>query len=531
MRGKSPGILEGCCAPEARRTDERAGTRGPQGLSAPVGEPPELPAPPAAQGAGVARRIEEGVRGVGDLPMSVEPEPGARIVVVAAGPESSRLVQSSLGSEHSVEHCSDPRSALSRLMAAPADVTLVGISSPDDQRLVSQLCRSLPEMPVLALELVAGAADVAVLERAGALDCLMAPLSGGRLNASVEWTLERSRLLGENVRLRQKLRVIDSCRTLRNCLEPGEIYAVTLDLLLRALGRERGVALFRRSSVPGSDGVAFRGVDEERAHALHMRLLSEKPLSEFDVPREIGLQSASRFRDVLASVGCETGSALGVPLRGPQVEYGVLWIFGERRSFDGPQLEIARRIADDAEQALSIAEHFHRAQERAFVDDVTGSHNARYLLQATEREIRRAERYGKPLSVLFLDLDRFKRVNDQHGHLVGSRVLRDLAQVLQACIRQVDTLARYGGDEFTILLEDTPHEGGLQVAERIRRRVAESAFEGGAGAPVRLSISIGVATCPEHASERDEILDLADKAMYRAKSKGRNAVCSALEIP
>ena len=146
------------------------------------------------------------------------------------------------------------------------------------------------------------------------------------------------------------------------------------------------------------------------------------------------------------------------------------------------------------------------------------------------REIHRASRSGKELSVLFLDLDRFKRVNDQYGHLIGSNVLRRLSEVLLDCVRQVDTLARYGGDEFTILLVDTGLRGGLHVAERIRRTVAETIFEGAGGAPIRLTISIGVATYPDHARDREALLDAADKAMYRAKSKGRNCVCSAEEL-
>ena len=457
-------------------------------------------------------------------------EPRARIVVVAAGREVWSLARGALDPRYSLERCSDPTSARARLLEAPADLVLVAAPLPEAERWVSELSRALPGLPLLALQHAPGAEEAEVLRRAGALMCLEAPLSSSQLVAAVAWMLERGGLLEENARLRQTLRVLDSCRTLRNCLEPGEVYAVTLDLLLRSLDRERGVALFRRSGVPGSDGVAFRGIDEDRAHSLHMGLLAQKPLSEFDVPREIGLQRSSRFHELLADVGCETSLALGVPLRGPRDEYGVLWIFGEERVFDARQLELARRIADDAEQALSTAEHFHRAQERAFVDDVTGSHNARYLLQAMEREIHRAERHGKPLSVLFLDLDRFKRVNDMHGHLVGTRVLKNLAQVLGGCIRQVDTLARYGGDEFTILLEGTPHEGGLRVAERIRRSVADAVFEGVAGNSVQLTISIGVATCPDQAGERDELLDLADKAMYRAKSQGRNTVCSAREI-
>jgi diguanylate cyclase (GGDEF)-like protein len=217
-------------------------------------------------------------------------------------------------------------------------------------------------------------------------------------------------------------------------------------------------------------------------------------------------------------------------MRGGESESGIAWVFSDGRPFGELELEQARLVSGHAALALQNAERYHHAKERAFVDDVTEVYNARYLLQATEREIQRAERSGNDLSVLFLDLDRFKRVNDEHGHLVGSQVLRRLSLVLAECVRQVDTLARYGGDEFTILLVDTPHESALGVAERIRRTVADTIFEGEGGAAIRLTISIGVATCPLHARGRDALLDVSDKAMYRAKSLGRNCVCSANDL-
>ena len=151
-------------------------------------------------------------------------------------------------------------------------------------------------------------------------------------------------------------------------------------------------------------------------------------------------------------------------------------------------------------------------------------------MQAADREIARAQRYDQTMTMLFLDLDRFKLVNDKHGHLVGSRALRRLSEVLPGCIRQVDTLARYGGDEFTILLVDTPHAVGMDIAERIRCMVEQTTFEAGPGNPFRLSISIGVATYPDHGGSRESLLDAADKAMYRAKSLGRNCVCSAQDL-
>jgi diguanylate cyclase (GGDEF)-like protein len=315
-----------------------------------------------------------------------------------------------------------------------------------------------------------------------------------------------------------------------HCLDPGEVYAVALDLLLPALGRELGLALFRRSEMPGSDGIAFRGFDEVAATELQRRVAQAKADSALFAQREPCTTRGGPIGEALEELGVGGGPALLVPLHGAEKEEGLLWVPEQGRPTTPSDLEHAQLIAAHAELALANAERYHQAKERAFIDDVTEVYNARYLLQATEREIHRAARSGKELSVLFLDLDRFKRVNDQYGHLVGSNVLRRLSEVLLDCVRQVDTLARYGGDEFTILLVDTPLRGGVQVAERIRRTVAETLFEGTGGAPIRLTISIGVATFPDHARDREGLLDVADKAMYRAKSKGRNCVCSAEEL-
>jgi diguanylate cyclase (GGDEF)-like protein len=102
--------------------------------------------------------------------------------------------------------------------------------------------------------------------------------------------------------------------------------------------------------------------------------------------------------------------------------------------------------------------------------------------------------------------------------------------VLGPCVRQVDTLARYGGDEFTIVLVDTSHDSGMAVAERIRATVMETPFEGGRDQPIGLTVSVGVSTYPKHGRDRETLLDTADKAMYRAKSRGRNRVCSASDL-
>jgi diguanylate cyclase (GGDEF)-like protein len=152
------------------------------------------------------------------------------------------------------------------------------------------------------------------------------------------------------------------------------------------------------------------------------------------------------------------------------------------------------------------------------------------VLSALDRELSRAARGKGNLSVLFLDLDRFKNVNDRYGHLVGSRVLLELGQLLQSQIRAIDTIGRYGGDEFTILLVDTDHDRALEVGERIRRAVEGAIFSADRGLELQLTLSIGVASYPGNGDTSEQLLDLSDKAMYLGKALGRNMVCSAMEL-
>src|SRR5690606_8280121 len=232
----------------------------------------------------------------------------------------------------------------------------------------------------------------------------------------------------------------------------------------------------------------------------------------------VEITRAGALHDALGGAGLGSTRLLVAPVRGRGAEGGALVVLEGETPFRPRDLEVARLVSTHAQAALHNAERYHQAKERAFVDDVTGVYNARYLFTALDHEIRRAERYDSQIALLFLDVDRFKAVNDQHGHLVGSRTLRRLAEVLGSCIRQVDTLARYGGDEFTILLVDTGLDAGLAIAERIRAAVAGSRFEARGRDGLRVSVSVGVASYPAHGRTPETLLDVADKAMYRAKS-------------
>lgn len=166
------------------------------------------------------------------------------------------------------------------------------------------------------------------------------------------------------------------------------------------------------------------------------------------------------------------------------------------------------------------------AKDLAFVDDVTGLYNQRYLHLVLEKEIKRAERAKQPFSILFIDVDHFKSVNDTAGHMVGSKLLAGVGELLRGHTRMIDYAFRYGGDEFVLILVGTDSREAHEVGERIRGQVESTPFLID-GLPVKLTISIGVAAFPEHAKRKEDILRMADEAMYASKSRNRNTVSVA----
>jgi diguanylate cyclase (GGDEF)-like protein len=174
--------------------------------------------------------------------------------------------------------------------------------------------------------------------------------------------------------------------------------------------------------------------------------------------------------------------------------------------------------------ALINAERSAKTQSLIYIDDLTKLYNSRYLNVVLDREMKRSERYRNFFSVLFMDIDFFKRVNDAHGHLVGSRVLVEVGEVLRSCVRDSDTVVRYGGDEFVVLLVETNAEEAVIVAERMRKMIEAGRFVRDMGLDIRLTISIGIAAFPEHATTKQHLLNLADQAMYRGKESTRNVV-------
>ena len=213
-----------------------------------------------------------------------------------------------------------------------------------------------------------------------------------------------------------------------------------------------------------------------------------------------------RNRTVGVLVGLDASPSSAAPALGPSVVLSL------------------RTVLEPCAIALDNALALQRAEALSVTDDLTRLYNSRYLNQVLRRETKRASRSGRPLSLLFLDLDGFKQVNDNHGHLAGSKALVEAAAIIRSCARETDVVARFGGDEFALILPDTGREGALSVASRIRDRLRTTHFLADDGLALHLTASIGLATLPDAAPSAEELLRAADMAMYKVKAAGKDGI-------
>jgi diguanylate cyclase (GGDEF)-like protein len=226
-----------------------------------------------------------------------------------------------------------------------------------------------------------------------------------------------------------------------------------------------------------------------------------------------------------AKTSFETRSILCAPLVSRGRTIGVLEILNKRGgNFTKTDLEQVLTLVEPCAIAIENAILFQRTEQLTITDDLTRLFNSRYLNLYLGREIKRCKRHGIPLSVIFLDLDGFKGINDQYGHLAGSGTLTEVGGILALGVRESDILARYGGDEFIVVLPETPASGALVIAERLRRAIEEHRFLEPQGIAARISASFGISTYPDHALSPEGLIQKADQAMYRVKEREKNGI-------
>ena len=291
-------------------------------------------------------------------------------------------------------------------------------------------------------------------------------------------------------------------------------------------------AIYLFSEAKGFEGSVLEAIavrrpndPRERSEEHWRRMLTGDP----DLPLGSETKAAKRAAAGMGIIKRKEGGqfVLAVPLICGERILGVIEGIREgkeARAFKKSDVALLDCLSLPIASALANAVRIAEAERLSQTDDLTKLHNARYLRQFLLNEIRRARRYGSSVAALFLDLDDFKRINDEHGHLVGSHVLMEIATVILSSVRDTDAVARYGGDEFVIVLPDTGIELAGAVAERIRQKISRHYFTGGRRLQLSLTASFGVATFPKHASSPQQLIACADTAMYEAKAANKNCV-------
>lgn len=224
-------------------------------------------------------------------------------------------------------------------------------------------------------------------------------------------------------------------------------------------------------------------------------------------------------------------SFIYIPLVFQERPLGVMYVYNKHTdAFNNDQITLLTTFSNLAAGAIAIAQLLEETERLATVDGLTGLTNRRKYDELFDAELKRATRYQRHLSLLLLDIDHFKKINDTYGHPIGDQALQHVSSIISEELRNVDIAARHGGDEFTLLLPETGTEGARLVAERIRTVIESSPLAIDNSQNISITISIGIASYPDCGNTTQQLTRNADQALYEAKGAGRNRVCIYQDI-
>ena len=270
------------------------------------------------------------------------------------------------------------------------------------------------------------------------------------------------------------------------------------------------------------------GTGGEKVNSLH--LTSGEALAQWVLEHNLPLVIADVTQDARVEPSSSQALFAGscsivcMPVRTSGKTLGVIQLMNIDMQTYHRNQTLLQTLADYAAIAIENARAVRRIQELSITDDCTGLYNARHLFTLLSEEVHRSERFGYELGLIFLDIDYFKHVNDEYGHLVGSRLLGQIGQFLRESLRLVDAAFRYGGDEFAILLPQTSQVGTVFVARRLMRGLHSRLWRPAPNVALKLTASIGIATYPVDATSPKDIVQRSDEMMYQVKQSGRDNI-------
>lgn len=409
----------------------------------------------------------------------------------------------------------------------PFALVLVDVYMPNKSgiEILEEIKSLFPSIDVLVTTGYASVETAVQALKKGASDYLRKPFSPEELSAAVGNVLAQRRLYQDNEELKKQLRLYELSRSFAAIEEPQRVAAIGLEALREITGARAGACI-----MPGEEGEGFT-----LGAAKHFTAKEEKVLKALvsslqaipDCPNGVGIVDKDDFVALFGTLSPgKFDSALLVALKTDNTPKVVFALFRDNAlsPFSERAIKGAEFLGAQIEIAFKAAARFQEAKGMAYVDSLTDLYNARYLPIILEKRIAEAKDGAKPLSLLFIDLDNFREINTQYGHLAGSKTLIEVAWILESSVRGGDTVIRYGGDEFTIVLPNADTDSAREIAERIRKAIMTHIFLGRENKSVRVTACIGVATYPSDAKSAELLINLADQAMYRGKNSTRNVV-------
>lgn len=311
------------------------------------------------------------------------------------------------------------------------------------------------------------------------------------------------------------------CAIIHKCVDEDGEY-------LQILAQSNDGLIDRLNNIIGSPGIQTRKLNYDGesvfADSMRQRKIIQTRSIDLSLKSVLPYLDAETVKKVISNQPVK--SVIIIPLITQNKEFGWFCVFSAREELAGTEMDFLGLFAKQIEMAITIADLFQAVRDQAVTDALTGLYNRRYFEEALEKEVQRAKRQQQPFSIIGIDLDFLKKINDTHGHFYGDLAIKTIADVLKANARSVDVPARIGGEEFDVLLPGISSDGAMIAAERIRSAIEKTEID----TIGHITGSLGVATYFEHTDNVEELLELTDQAMYTSKREGRNRVTLAKPI-
>lgn len=311
------------------------------------------------------------------------------------------------------------------------------------------------------------------------------------------------------------------CAIIHKCVDEDGEY-------LQILAQSNDGLIDRLNNIIGSPGIQTRKLNYDGesvfADSMRQRKIIQTRSIDLSLKSVLPDLDAETVKKIISNQPVK--SVIVIPLITQNKEFGWFCVFSAREELAGTEMDFLGLFAKQIEMAITIADLFQAVRDQAVTDALTGLYNRRYFEEALEKEVQRAKRQQQPFSVIGIDLDFLKKINDTHGHFYGDLAIKTIADVLKANARSVDVPARIGGEEFDVLLPGISSDGAMIAAERIRSAIEKTEID----TIGHITGSLGVATYFEHTDNVEELLELTDQAMYTSKREGRNRVTLAKPI-